>query len=225
MTDIEIMTQHFGKSMPLKTVLISLSAQEGNDGDEGDAMQAAADALTAKDAEIEALRAKVERLAEERKRAPVQGFAGGIPWKMHLRAYDAYCKKYGPQPALIKGGCRGGFGVRELDDLIPGWREELSRIKTLEAEIERLAGLCSDYEDVLADKRRLTRELDVALHGEEGAAKQASLCDLIEPAKKMRAANARMREALEWIDQYVGEGISDKEIRNCISAALQGDGS
>lgn len=44
----------------------------------------------------------------------------------------------------------------------------------------------ADYEEVLADKRRLTRELDIALHGEEGAAKQASLCDLIEPAKRLR---------------------------------------
>lgn len=44
----------------------------------------------------------------------------------------------------------------------------------------------ADYEEVLADMRRLTRELDVALHGEEGAAKQASLCDLIEPARAMR---------------------------------------
>lgn len=37
----------------------------------------------------------------------------------------------------------------------------------------------SDYEEVLADKRRLTRELDVLLNGEDGAAKQASLCDLV----------------------------------------------
>ncbi|EPB6908137.1 hypothetical protein L4Q18_000781 [Pseudomonas aeruginosa] len=36
-----------------------------------------------------------------------------------------------------------------------------------------------DYEEVLADHRRLVRELDVLLNGEEGAAKQASLCDLV----------------------------------------------
>jgi len=61
----------------------------------------------------------------ESKRAPVQRFSGGIPWSLHLEAYDAYCKQYGAQPALIQGGCRGGFGVGELDEFIPGWRERI----------------------------------------------------------------------------------------------------
>lgn len=45
-----------------------------------------------------------------------------------------------------------------------------------------LAGMLAErakYEEVLADHRRLVRELDVALNGEEGAAKQASLCDIV----------------------------------------------
>lgn len=37
----------------------------------------------------------------------------------------------------------------------------------------------ADYEEVLADHQRLVRELDVLLNGEEGAAKQASLCDIV----------------------------------------------
>lgn len=37
----------------------------------------------------------------------------------------------------------------------------------------------ADYEEVLADHRRLVRELDVLLNGEAGAAKQASLCDIV----------------------------------------------
>jgi hypothetical protein len=53
--------------------------------------------------------------------------------------------------------------------------------------IRELQESIGDYEDVLADKRRLTRELDIALHGETGAAKQASLCDLIHPALGLRA--------------------------------------
>jgi hypothetical protein len=77
--------------------------------------------------------------------APVQGYSAGIPWSMHLRAYDAYCKKYGPQPEMIDfegRNCRGGFSDGELDYFIPGWREELSEIKNLNREIERLrAGL------------------------------------------------------------------------------------
>lgn len=37
----------------------------------------------------------------------------------------------------------------------------------------------ADYEEGLADHRRLVRELDVLLNGEGGAAKQASLCDIV----------------------------------------------
>lgn len=37
----------------------------------------------------------------------------------------------------------------------------------------------SDYEECLADHRRLVRELDVLLNGEDGAAPQASLCDIV----------------------------------------------
>lgn len=61
------------------------------------------------------------------RRAPVQRLSGGIPWDMHLRAYDAYSKKWRPQPAMIEGGCRGGFDIEELDEFIPGWRKELEK--------------------------------------------------------------------------------------------------
>jgi len=63
------------------------------------------------------------------KKAPVQGFREGIPWDMHLKAYEAYCKKYSEQKALIEGWCRGGFHESELDMFIPGWRDELNKRK------------------------------------------------------------------------------------------------
>jgi len=31
-----------------------------------------------------------------------------------LAAYEVYCHVFGPQEALITGGCRGGFGIGEL---------------------------------------------------------------------------------------------------------------
>lgn len=67
----------------------------------------------------------------ERKMAPVQGYEAGIPWSMHLEAYDVYRKRYGQQRALIEGWCRGGFGTNELDIFIPGWRERASEIMQL----------------------------------------------------------------------------------------------
>lgn len=56
--------------------------------------------------------------------------------------------------------------------------------------------LLNDMAEVLEDRKRLTRELDVAMHGEEGAAKQASLCDLIPLARKLRE-RASLQSAIE----------------------------
>ena len=104
-------------------------------------------------------RSQIEELTRE-KRAPVQGFSAGIPWSMHLRAYDAYCKKWGPQKALIElegRNCRGGFSVSELDDFIPGWREELTEINQLKEECRELLAQSKHKSQLLeeADSRNL----------------------------------------------------------------------
>jgi hypothetical protein len=75
--------------------------------------------------------------------APVQGWKAGIPWSLHLEAYSAYENRWSSQAALIdleKRGCRGGFGTKELDEFIPGWRERASEIATLNTRIESMAG-------------------------------------------------------------------------------------
>lgn len=54
--------------------------------------------------------------------------------------------------------------------------------------------------DPSAEVSRLTRELDVAMHGEENAAKQASLCDLIALARPLRADVARYHYLLDFPD-------------------------
>lgn len=94
-----------------------------------------------------------ESLAKE-KLAPVQGYSAGIPWAMHLRAYDAYCKRYSAQPALIDlegRNCRGGFGTKELDMFIPGWREELSEFHQLRNTPATTTALLSDCRRVLTE--------------------------------------------------------------------------
>lgn len=65
-------------------------------------------------------------------------------------------------------------------------REWERRAEQAETEAVRLREQMRDLTEVLEDKRRLTRELDVAISGPDGAAKQASLCDLIAPAKALR---------------------------------------
>lgn len=39
---------------------------------------------------------------------------GRISTKVTLAAYEVYCHLFGPQEAMITGGCRGGFGTGEL---------------------------------------------------------------------------------------------------------------
>ena len=36
------------------------------------------------------------------------------PTVVTMRAYEVYCEVFGPQPALVTGWCRGGFGCGEL---------------------------------------------------------------------------------------------------------------
>jgi len=89
--------------------------------------------------------------------APVQGYGAGIPWPIHLEAYDAYRKKWGEQHALIDlvgRHCRGGFGVSELDEFVPGWRDRVSEIAKLRAEIERLRPFEAEIERLKAERDR-----------------------------------------------------------------------
>jgi hypothetical protein len=70
-----------------------------------------------------------------------------------------------------------------------------------------------DYEEVLADHRRLVRELDVLLNGEEGAAPQASLCDIVAQLRK-RAASGLLSEKAEpigYVSQETLEKLRDPE--------------
>lgn len=83
--------------------------------------------------------------------APVQGYSAGIPWSLHLEAYDAYCKKWSPQPALIDWngrGCRGGFSTGELDDFIPGWRERVGAIAELKRRVVLLETAVRPFAEV-----------------------------------------------------------------------------
>lgn len=37
-----------------------------------------------------------------------------VPKAVTMAAYEVYCHVWSPQPALIEGHCRGGFGAGEL---------------------------------------------------------------------------------------------------------------
>ena len=91
----------------------------------------ASEKLTAAVTKASALLDAIDKHVDANRMAPVQGYSAGIPWTMHLRAYDAYCKMYGKQQAMIEGWCRGGFSTGELDIFIPGWREEIAEINSV----------------------------------------------------------------------------------------------
>lgn len=64
-------------------------------------------------------------------------------------------------------------------------------LKRIEVDGERLdvhpavADLLDGFAQAQEDKRRLTRQIDIALSGEENAAKQASLCDMVPLANEV----------------------------------------
>lgn len=71
----------------------------------------------------------------------------------------------------------------------------LARAEAAEAEVARLADLVKGYEHWADDVKRLTRTLDVELHG-DGAAQQASLCDIIGAIKEHKDREQQSRDAL-----------------------------
>lgn len=40
--------------------------------------------------------------------------SGLMPQTVTMAAYEVYCHVCAPQPAMVTGGCRGGFSVGEL---------------------------------------------------------------------------------------------------------------
>lgn len=90
------------------------------------------------------------------------------------------------------------------------------------------------HEEAAADTRRLTRELDVAMHGEAGAAEQASLCDLIPAAKHLRdeiamrtnTFEALMKDAhpLITVDTSVQKTLRDEIAIAAMSALIIANG-
>jgi hypothetical protein len=77
----------------------------------------------------------------------------------------------------------------------------------------------ADYEEVMADHRRLVRELDVLLNG-EGAAKQASLCDIVGQVRREVETGVLVRLTIEPDATFACCGLADLGIHeaDCNSA-------
>jgi hypothetical protein len=71
----------------------------------------------------------------------------------------------------------------EIKKNIPGAPPEIfvvsSEDRHIHALLKEMNSVVNDYEWALASHRKIVREIDVMINGEEGAARQASLVDLV----------------------------------------------
>lgn len=74
--------------------------------------------------------------------------------------------------------------MNETEEMKPLF-EDAATINQARADLKVARGVIADYVQYSADVDRLVREIDVIINGEEGAAKQASLCDMIGQIKKL----------------------------------------
>lgn len=77
--------------------------------------------------------------------------------------------------------------------------------KAVSAMLRQLYAENEAYKECQDDKNRLVRELDVALNGAEGAAKQASLCDIVGQVKSSHWVLVKRHqrfEPLAWMFEY-----------------------
>jgi len=73
------------------------------------------------------------------------------------------------------------------------WKLRTTEAANAVADYEELQAELADYKEVNEDKKRLAREIDIIISGESGAAKQASLCDLVAPIQKIVAELEKYR--------------------------------
>jgi hypothetical protein len=153
----------------------------------------------------------------EGKRAPVQGFPGGIPWEMHLRAYAVYSERCGPQPAMIEGGCQGGFHTSELDLFIPGWREELAAPAPSEAGQEPVRELFDALGKWFAERER--KGYTVRDEGEVAAFKAFKKCQELSAPRP--AAQPTPKGTVERLKSRA-KGIREDVLANHLPRVMEG---
>lgn len=99
------------------------------------------------------------------KHAPVQ-----VTEEMLEAAYDAHRKYFYPMPEKRMRQC-------DRDAMHAALQAALSAMPVVQKDNEALT--FEDYEEAFRSHRSLVRDIDVIINGEDGAAKQASLCDLV----------------------------------------------
>ena len=156
------------------------------------------------------------------------------PWRKYGKMTGKVISE-GPEVGTVEICETGDFRDAEL---IPynadRWNADadaIALVPDLLAEVIALRSEVDGYMEWAQDVKRLTRQLDIEMHG-DGAAQQASLCDLIGAGKDMRdraekaearAAEAeadaeRLAEALAFSKRHFG---FNAEVLNALAAHTQ----
>lgn len=75
-----------------------------------------------------------------------------IPWEVADLAYSVYSNLYGRDQSLERMAERGGFGAKEMDELLPDWRERCDLIVKLREENEHLEMVVASKQEFLGKK-------------------------------------------------------------------------
>jgi hypothetical protein len=90
------------------------------------------------DEEKAAIRARPFPLQAADRRYPRAAAPLAIPWSVAEKAFGAYAARYGTDQSPERTAQRGGFGVEEMDEFYPPWRDEVSEIASLLARLSDL---------------------------------------------------------------------------------------
>ncbi|MCT5157699.1 hypothetical protein LZL32_15395, partial [Pseudomonas aeruginosa] len=124
-------------------------------------------------------------------------------------AFELFVRKHCGMPEHIAVNWDAKF----TNDAWEGWKARAALAKPSPAQAEQPTD--DDYEEVLADHRRLVREMDVLLNGEACAAKQAMLCDLVSQVEaEVRKSGQPLlvsAERYRWLRNDDNWGADDSE--------------
>lgn len=93
--------------------------------------------------------------------------------------------------------------IREADAAM-GADDELRWFTVAYTHRRQLLAVVDAFEEAKADQQRLVRQLDVAINGVDGAAPQASLCDIVAQVEHMARVQEGQRRAreLDYAKEY-----------------------
>lgn len=129
-----------------------------------------------------------------------------IPWSIAERAYMVYSGKYGTRQSMETLAARGGFSPGELDMFVPGWRDDVSEIVRLTAEVARLTAERDNARD------DLRRECEASEHHRAEAARyREALEECEERCRVYNTTFGHVCEAMVQVRQIVARALLTTE--------------